>query len=89
MGETPVFISGLQKALEQLSSWMLILVPAIVILTFVIGGIALAKAEDGSETKQIKDRMARAIIGAAIAGSATWLGNWVWGLFTNTVDKAQ
>ncbi|MXQ54388.1 hypothetical protein [Shimazuella alba] len=78
---TPGFITGLQTALTQLANWMLILVPAIIVITFVIGGIALAKAEDGTETKAVKDRMARAIIGAAIAGTATWVGQWVVQLF--------
>jgi predicted small integral membrane protein len=78
---TPGFITGLQTALTQLANWMLILVPAVIVITFVIGGIALAKAEDGTETKAVKDRMARAIIGAAIAGTATWVGQWVVQLF--------
>lgn len=77
----PPFIKGLATALEQLAQWMLILVPAVVVITFVIGGIALAKAEDGAETKLVKERMVRAIVGAAIAGGATWFGTWAIELF--------
>ncbi|KPC73954.1 pilin [Laceyella sacchari] len=78
MGGTPQFVNGLQQILQSISSWMLFLVPGVIILTLVIGGLMLAKAEDGSETNAIKERMTRAIIGAALAGSATWLGNWIW-----------
>lgn len=78
--KVPNFINGINTILETIGTWMLFLVPAVIVLTFIIGGLMLAKAEDGSETNVIKERMARAIIGAAIAGGATWLGEWIWPL---------
>ncbi|MEW9673607.1 hypothetical protein [Ammoniphilus sp. 3BR4] len=77
----PPFISALKSLLDDLASWMMFLVPGILVVTLVIGGILLAKADDGVETKHIKDRMGRVVIGAAIAGGATWLGKYIWGLF--------
>lgn len=77
----PPFVTGLQKVLEDVRDWMLILVPAVVVLTFVIGGLMLAKAEDPMETKTVKDRMVKAVVGAAIAGSAAQLGVWLTEIF--------
>lgn len=77
----PPFITALKGLLTTVASWMLYLVPGVVIVTLIIGGIMLSKAEDGMETKQIKERMVRVILGAAIAGGGTWLGNYIWGLF--------
>lgn len=78
----PTFISGIKTALSTIASWMLYVVPAVVVLTFVIGGILLSKADDPMDVKKVKDRMQLTIIGAAIAGGASWLGNWLWGLFS-------
>lgn len=76
----PKFITGLDKVLDQLSAWMLYLVPAMIILTFAIGGFLLTKTDDAMDVKKVKDKMKLAIFGAAIAGSSTWIGNWLWGL---------
>ncbi|MFE8703901.1 hypothetical protein ACFYKX_25345 [Cytobacillus sp. FJAT-54145] len=77
----PTFITGLDSVLDQLSTWMLYLVPGLIILTFVIGGLMLTKTDDAMDVKKIKDKMKLSIVGAAIAGSATWIGNWLWGIF--------
>ena len=68
LADAPPFIDALQKVLSDVSDWMLVLVPAIIVLTFIIGGICLAKAEDGMESKNVKSRMFKAIGGAALAG---------------------
>lgn len=77
----PPFIEALRTLLDTVAGWMLYLVPGIVIITLIIGGISLSKAEDAMETKAVKDRMTRVILGTAIAGGGTWLGNYIWGLF--------
>lgn len=76
------FVKALSDVLQQIRDVMLYLVPGIIMLTLVIGGLMLAKAEDGQETQQVKDRMIKAIIGAALAGGATWIANdWLKPLF--------
>jgi Type IV secretion system pilin len=78
----PSFIKGIDSALDTIATWMLYIVPAILVLTFIIGGIMLSKADDPMDVKKVKDKMKLAIIGAAIAGGGSWIGNWLWGLFT-------
>jgi hypothetical protein len=81
-GDTPQFITGLVKVLSTISGWMLVIVPLAVVVTFAIGGFMLAKAEDGMEAKQIKEKMVKAIIGIGLAGSAMWIGNiWLTDVF--------
>lgn len=82
MSFVPTFISGLDQVLDQLSSWMLYIVPGLIILTFVIGGLMLTKTDDAMDIKKIKDKMTTAVIGAAVAGSGVWIGNWLWGIFS-------
>jgi hypothetical protein len=77
----PPFITTLHDVLQEIAGWMLIIVPALVILTFAVGGLMLAKAEDGMEAKQIKEKMFKAVIGIAIAGGAVWIGDWLAGYF--------
>lgn len=78
----PPFIEGLKTLLNEVASWALYLTPGIIIIvTLIIGGIALSKAEDAVDTKAIKDRMQRVALGAALAGGGTWVGNYIWGLF--------
>jgi hypothetical protein len=78
----PKFITGLETVLTTIAGWMLILVPLAVVITFTLGGLMLAKAEDGMEAKQIKEKMFKAIIGIALAGSAVWIGStWLKGIF--------
>jgi hypothetical protein len=77
----PSFIVGIKTALSTFAGWLLYLVPAVVILTFIIGGIKLSKAEDPHDIKEIKGKMQNVILGSALAGGGTWLGNWLWGLF--------
>jgi quinol-cytochrome oxidoreductase complex cytochrome b subunit len=81
LAEIPPFITTLQDVLREISGWMLIVVPALVILTFAVGGLMLAKAEDGMEAKQIKEKMFKAVIGIAVAGGAVWIGDWLAGFF--------
>jgi hypothetical protein len=77
IGTTPPFITTLHDVLKDISGWMLIIVPALVIVTFAVGGLMLAKAEDGMEAKQIKEKMFKAVVGIAIAGGAIWIGDWL------------
>jgi|GEM_PF-3292969 len=76
----PPFIQGLKNVLDTFAGWLIYLVPAIIVITFIWGGIALSRAEDSVDTKQIKEKMTRTILGTALAGSATWIGNWLWGI---------
>ncbi|MDZ5813093.1 TrbC/VirB2 family protein [Halorubrum sp. AD140] len=89
IASVPPFISGLREVLNTFTDWLLYLVPAIIILVLVVGGITLAKADDSHETKAIKDRMGRSIIGVALAGSAVWIGNWMWGIFESSAPGNQ
>jgi uncharacterized membrane protein len=81
MTATPEFIKNLGKVLTDVSNWMLVVAPLLVMITFAVGGLMLAKAEDGMEAKQIKDRMFKAVIGIAICSGAIWIGDWLKGIF--------
>jgi hypothetical protein len=81
MNGDPIFIQGLKDVVTELARWMMFIVPLAVIVTFLIGGLMLAKAEDGMESKQIKEKMVKAIIGIAIAGSAVWIGEFLGPIF--------
>jgi hypothetical protein len=75
------FLDGLQDVVDELARWMMYIVPLAVAVTFLIGGLMLAKAEDGMESKQIKEKMVKAIIGIGIAGSAVAIGKWLGPIF--------
>lgn len=78
----PPFITGLKTVLQALANWALYVVPVVIILTVIIGGIKLSKAEDSMEIKEVKAMMGRVIIGAGVAGSGAWIGNWLWNIMS-------
>lgn len=78
----PVFVTGIKTILSTVAGWMLYIVPGLIILTFVVGGLMLTKTDDAMDVKKIKDKMKLSIVGAGLAGSGTWIGNWLWGIFS-------
>lgn len=77
----PPFIVGLKTLLDNLSSWLLYLVPAAIVVFIAATGIKMYQANDPSDKKEAQSKGTRMVIITAIIGSATWLSNYLWGLF--------
>jgi hypothetical protein len=73
----PPFVQALKSVLNDLSSWMLLIVPAVLALSLAWAGIQLQKSDDGVEKKRVKDRLTQAVIGAMLSGSAVWIADYL------------
>lgn len=74
---TPPFVNALKGVLNDLSSWMLLIVPGAIAVSIAWAGIQLQKSDDGMEKKRVKDRLTQAVIGALLSGSAVWISNYL------------
>lgn len=78
----PPFITGFKTLLNAASGWLLYLVPVAIALIVVIYGMKMYQANDPADKKEAKDKGFRVVCITAIIGSATWISNYLWGLFS-------
>lgn len=78
----PPFISGLRTLLSDVSDWMVYLVPVVLILIVISTGYKMYQQNDPHEVKEVKAKAIRNVIITALVGSATWISDYVWGLFS-------
>lgn len=78
----PPFITAFKTMLGDVSDWMLYIVPVAIVAILIWMGIKLYQANDPHDSKEVKTSAKRMIGATALVGSATWIGNYVWGLFS-------
>lgn len=81
-GGVPPFITGLRNLLDDAAGWMLYLVPVAIVVIVISTGFKMYQNNDPHEVKEIKAKGFRGVIITGIIGSATWISNYVWGLFS-------
>lgn len=73
----PKFVIALKDVLHDLATWMLYLAPPLLVITLVVTGIRMARAESGAELREAKRKAWQALLGILLMGSATWLGDYL------------
>lgn len=81
---TPPFITGLRSMVSDLSGWLLLLVPTVLILIVILTGFSMYQKNDPHEANEAKQKGIRAAIITGVIASATWIGNYVWTTFGGT-----
>ncbi len=77
----PPWLIAIRSILDEIASWLVYLVPALITLQLIVMGMQLSKADDSMEKKEIKEKATRVIFGVALIGGSAWLANWLWGKF--------
>lgn len=77
----PPFVTALKDLLNDVSEWMLFLVPVAIIVIIIATGFKMYQNNDPHEVKEIKAKGTRGVIITGVIGSSTWLSNYLWGLF--------
>lgn len=77
----PSFVTGIYNFLEEVASWFLYLTPVAIGLVLIQMGWKLKQADDGMDTKEIKKKAERLIVGIALIGGGIPLGIYIWGFF--------
>lgn len=68
-------IEGLERLLNDIEGWAVMLIIPFLIVQAIIIGFKLTGTDDPHEAKHIKSKAMKVIIGAAVVGSAPWIGS--------------
>lgn len=74
-------IDGLEQLLNDIQGWALLLIVPFLVIQAIIIGFKLTGTDDPHEEKRIKSKAMKVIIGAAIVGTAPWIGSELFGYF--------
>jgi len=74
-------IEGLNNLLNDLEGWMFALVVPFIVIQAIFLGFKLTSTDDPHEEKSMKKKFLKVIIGAAVIGTAPWIGSQITGYF--------
>ncbi|WP_082231928.1 pilin [Halobacillus massiliensis] len=74
-------IEGLERLLDDIAGWALMLIVPFLIVQAIIIGFKLSGTDDPHETRSIKSKAVKVLIGAAVIGTAPWIGSQLMSYF--------